>query len=404
MAAEVTQTQPRGTPSQRVKLMDRVMQWLAVLGLLYLFICFVSAVSEGFSLFSEQEIRGLMELATNPLTGLIVGVLGTALTQSSSTITTIIVGMVAAGLPVTVAVPMVLGANIGTTITNTIVSLGHIREREEFRRAFAAGTIHDFYNMLAVAIFLPIELLFKPLERTADYLAHVFDVDMAVSIAEFNFAQAAVNPIVHVVRDLCVFFVGLVGVNPETVHPSHLIGGLMILISIAGIFTCIVLISRLVMAIIIGRTKSILHVIIGRGPFAGIASGTIITMLVQSSSTTTSLMMPLAGTGIVTLNTVYAFTVGANVGTTVTALLAAMTLSGPNADLALQIAIVHVLFNVAALLTVFSIPFLRAVPPYLAAKLADLATLRKIYALLYVILLYFALPAAVLVTSNLISQ
>lgn len=63
------------------------------------------------------------------------------------------------------AIPMVMGANLGTTITNTIVSLGHIRDRGEFRRAFAAATVHDFFNLLAVFIFLPLELMFGLLQR-----------------------------------------------------------------------------------------------------------------------------------------------------------------------------------------------------------------------------------------------
>ena len=74
--------------------------------------------------------------------------------------TSVIVGLVATGeVPVHTAVPMIMGANIGTTVTNTIVSLAHITRPQEFRRAFAAATVHDAFNFMAVAIFLPLEII-----------------------------------------------------------------------------------------------------------------------------------------------------------------------------------------------------------------------------------------------------
>ena len=102
---------------------------------------------------------------------MILGTLATALVQSSSTVTSVIVGMVAGGLPVSIAVPMIMGANMGTTITNTIVSLGMARQKDVFRRAFAAATVHDFFNLLAVAILLPLELMFGLLDRLSGWLA-----------------------------------------------------------------------------------------------------------------------------------------------------------------------------------------------------------------------------------------
>lgn len=55
------------------------------------------------------------------------------------------------------AVPMVMGANIGTTVTNTLASLGTIRRTQEFRRAVAGATVHDLFHVLAVAVLLPID-------------------------------------------------------------------------------------------------------------------------------------------------------------------------------------------------------------------------------------------------------
>ena len=115
--------------------------WLAVITLIYLILVAVGAVSHGFKGFSggAEGAAQIFAFANNPFVALLLGILATALVQSSSTVTSVIVGLVAGGLPMEMAIPMVMGANLGTTITNTIVSLGHIRDREEFRRAFAAA-------------------------------------------------------------------------------------------------------------------------------------------------------------------------------------------------------------------------------------------------------------------------
>ena len=68
------------------------------------------------------------------------------LVQSSSTSTSIIVALVSAGVEVKHAVPMIFGSNVGTSVTNTIVSMTQVGDREAFRRAFAAATVHDMFN------------------------------------------------------------------------------------------------------------------------------------------------------------------------------------------------------------------------------------------------------------------
>ena len=82
-------------------------------------------------------------MTSNPLVGLFTGILATTLAQSSSTITSIAVGLVASrALTIEGAIPVVMGANIGTSVTNTLVSMGHITRKEEFRRALAGATVH----------------------------------------------------------------------------------------------------------------------------------------------------------------------------------------------------------------------------------------------------------------------
>ena len=164
-----------------------ITQWVAIETLVYLLISYVGMIGAGFKGATKGQASELFQFATNPFMGLIIGILATAMIQSSSTVTSIIVGLVAGGLPVEMAVPMIMGANIGTTITNTIVSLGHVRKKKEFRRAFASATVHDFFNVMAVAIFLPIEILFHPLEKIGGYFAGLLVGGENVSVKGFNF-------------------------------------------------------------------------------------------------------------------------------------------------------------------------------------------------------------------------
>jgi solute carrier family 34 (sodium-dependent phosphate cotransporter) len=109
------------------------------------------------------------------VSGLFAGILFTVLVQSSSVSTATIVGLVGAGtVPLELAVPMIMGANIGTTITNTLAALGNMRRPNEFRLGLAAATMHDFFNLMAVAVLLPLELRPGILSKAAEALTEVF--------------------------------------------------------------------------------------------------------------------------------------------------------------------------------------------------------------------------------------
>ena len=358
----------------------KLLSWLAVVALVYLLICAVGMIGSGFKASTGGQAKELFAFATNPFLALIIGIVATALIQSSSTVTSIIVGLVAGGLPVSIAVPMVMGANIGTTITNTIVSLGHVRDKEEFRRAFSAATVHDYFNLLSVVIFLPLEIAFGFLEKAGMILASMLVGGGSVDVKSFNVIKAATKPVVDLVRD------------GADILPQPYAGILLILIGVALIFLAITFIGKLLRTLMVGRAKKILHGAIGRGPVAGIASGTVVTIIVQSSSTTTSLMVPLAGTGVFTTRQIYPFTLGANIGTCVTALLAATAVSGDNALFALQIALIHLIYNFVGVVFIFAIPFLRELPPRASDWLANLASENKLYALAYILFVFFLVP------------
>lgn len=362
-------------------------QWLVVAILVYLLICAVSLIGSGFKMAAGEHAKELFEFASNPFAGLVIGTIATALIQSSSTVTSIIVGLVAGGLPVSVAVPMVMGANIGTSITNTIVSLGHVKEKKEFARAFSAATIHDFFNLLSVVIFLPLEIAFGFLEKIGSILAKVFYGGNEISINSFNFVKAATSPVVNNVKSALQAFGDQTG------------GIILIVVGIVLIFVSITLVGELLKKLMVGKARTIMHSAIGRSPISGIFSGTLVTMLVQSSSTTTSLMVPLAGSGAFSLKQIYPFTLGANIGTCITAVLAATAVTG-NSEAALQIAFIHLTYNILGVVLIYGIPFLRFVPIRCAEWLGQSASENKMVALVYILSVFFIIPALCILVSN----
>ena len=366
------------------------LMWLGIAASVYLILVAVGMVGSGFKWASggKEGAEKLFAFATNPFMGLIIGTLATALVQSSSTVTSVIVGLVAGGLPVGMAIPMIMGANIGTSVTNTLVSLGHAREKEEFKRAFSAATVHDFFNIMAVLIFLPLEMAFGFLEKTSYFLSQALATGTAMGGTHFNFIKAMTKPILTSVKS------GLSGL------PEPLGGILMIVLGVGLIILSITIIGKLLKVAMVGRAKKILHSAIGRGPLSGIASGTAVTVIVQSSSTTTSLAVPLAGAGVFSVKEIYPFTLGANIGTTITALVAALGVSGASAAFALQIALVHLLFNTMAVLCIFGLPLLRELPISFSEKLALVASERKAAAFAYIVGVFFALPGLAMAISQ----
>lgn len=365
------------------------LQWLAIATLVYLLISAVGMIGAGFKGATSGQAGELFQFATNPFMGLIIGILATAMIQSSSTVTSIIVGLVAGGLPVETAVPMIMGANIGTTITNTIVSLGHVRRDKEFRRAFASATVHDFFNVMAVAIFLPIEIIFHPLAKIGGFFAELFVGGEDMSVKGLNFIKPATAPVI----DTFSMVSTMISENAASI--------LLIIFGIMIIFLAITTIGKLLKKLMVGRAKAIMHKAIGKGPITGIFSGAVVTVLVQSSSTTTSLMVPLAGSGVFRLKQIYPFTLGANIGTTITALLAATAISGETAVFALQIALVHLIYNSSAVAFIYGVNFLRLLPIRGALWLAKVATEHKTIALAYVLGAFFGIPGLLIFITNL---
>ncbi len=352
-----------------------------VLGLIYFFLVGVSSLEAGIKIMGAETQEQLFSAVTNPIAGLCVGILGTVLVQSSSASTSVIVGLVAAGVVgVDDAVPMIMGANIGTTVTNTLVSLGHVRHSAEFKRAFAAATVHDFFNLLAVIVILPLEVAFGVVSRIAEALS-----EQLVGSAGTEWkspVKAWVKAPVSWVESLW----------ENTGAETNLLGTLMVVTGLVIILSALTLITKNMRLLVADRLERSLNAMLSKGGGAvAVVLGLVITIAVQSSSITTSILIPLAAAGVLSLRNIYPVTLGANVGTTITALLAALAASRPEA---LTVALAHTTFNVGGILLLYVIPIARDVPLRLAEGMAEIAVKRRTLAVVYVVVAFVLLPLA----------
>jgi len=344
----------------------------------------VNGLGDGFKALGGELVESFIAATENPFTGLMVGILATTLVQSSSVSTSLIVALVAAPenpLPIVNAVPMIMGANIGTTVTNTLVSLGYIGRADEFRRAFAVATVHDFFNFIAVAVFLPLEMLTGYLQKTATALSSL--------LTGFGGVEYE-SPIKNVLKASLVPIKGAIalvfgGTGAQTVT--------LIFFSAGLIFFALYFLVRVMRSAMQSRVEGLVSRGLGQTAVLSMIVGIVVTVMVQSSSITTSLLVPLAGAGIITLQQSFPITVGANIGTTVTAALAALAATGDNATAGITIALVHFLFNVSATLLIFPWQPIRRIPLLAADHLANIAVGSRRYALLYVLFLFYGIPA-----------
>ena len=123
----------------------RYTTWLRVFGVfffLYVFLVGIGGMGKAFELMGEDAMKGILATKRGPFLSLMIGILATTLVQSSSMTTSMLVTLVAVSgpgaLPMDQATYMIMGANLGTTVTNTLVSLGHITRSGEY------PTVHLF--------------------------------------------------------------------------------------------------------------------------------------------------------------------------------------------------------------------------------------------------------------------
>ena len=340
-----------------------------------------------FKMLGKGFAEALVSSVSNPFTGLLIGILATSIIQSSSATSSLVVGLVgglgvasaqaggdASVMPVLTiqnAIPIIMGANIGTSVTNLLVSLGHISHRAEFRRAFAAAIVHDVFNLLAVAIFMPLQLATNFLGFVAMEVAKVFEAAGGLKFA--SPIKVITKPVVHLISDL-----------------TNNIGWLNIVISLILLFLSLNLMVRVLKTLVLKKVEVFFDTYIFKTALRSLLLGLGLTVLVQSSSITTSLVIPLAGAGLLTLKQIFPYTLGANVGTTITAFLAALAIGRPEA---VTIALAHVFFNLFGICVIWPI---RRIPLYFARWFSHLAQRNRMIPILFVVIVFFILPLSLI--------
>ena len=363
---------------------DRLLTIVKILGVaacLYLFLVGIGGMGYSFKLFGKEFSQKILEATSSPLIGLFIGILATTIVQSSSTTTSIVIGMVAAeAIGVRSAIFMIMGANIGTTVTAKLVSLGHITRKAEFRRAFAASSVHDTFNLITVSLLYPLEYFFNILERAATWMGRIF-VDVTGITKPENYLKKITTPTIEGLADL-------LDKDPR----------LVLLVSVVITFFMLWGIVKLLQSLVLKKLESFFDTYIFRNLAMSFTVGLILTVMVQSSSITTSLIVPLAGAGVLRLQQIFPFTIGSNIGTTITGLLAALAVAGqPGIDPKLvlagsTVAFAHFLFNASG--AVIFLPFrrIREIPVHVAEWLAEVCLKNRIIPIVFIVLVFYLIP------------
>lgn len=349
---------------------SQVRNYLLVIFSLLLFIFAIDLLTVAMGRLNNDVARDIIQATRNPFISLFVGLLVTALIQSSSTVTASIVAIVASGnMTLQQAVPMVLGANIGTTLTSTLVSFTFLTQKKEFRRALSSGISHDMFNILNVIILFPLELYFNFLSKTSEKLAKLFVSDGDVS-GTFEYNR--------------IFTRGITEWIVEKIN----IPFLSTLLAIFLVFFSIKIMTTSVYRTFVLDTFRDISKVIFKNTGISFFYGIFFTAAVQSSTVTTCLVVPLVANRRVSLAKSFPFIVGANIGTTITAIIASMY----KTEAAIALAIAHVLFNSIGALIFLPFPELRQIPIRLASFMGKTSVRNRFFGFAYILLTFFIIP------------
>jgi len=326
----------------------------------------VASLSDYAANFEES----ILSYAIDPFVGLFIGLLLTAIIQSSSTTSTMVVALVATNtISIEEAIPIIMGANIGTTLTSTIVSLGFVSDKRAFRKAVSAGVIHDFYNIILVLILFPLEYFYGLLSKLSLQINELIIGQSAFSsgnevskVMDFGISNGIVSLINNNIISLVVCF--------------------------ALLFISIKLLTNVIRKTVIGGSKNKLRKFVFNKPFKSFGWGVLITAAIQSSSVSTSLLVPLVATEKIRLKHAFPFIIGANLGTTITALIAASF----NSEIAMSIAIAHLIFNLFGAVLFMTTSILRNVFVNFIKKFSIVMTGNRLIGLGYILVMFFLLP------------
>lgn len=177
-----------------------VLKFFFLLFFLYLFLISLNFMTIGISLVSPYALRfsdRINFFLSNPLASLAISILITAIIQNATATTSIAVTMVGAGIIPSVknAIPIIIGSNIGTCVTNSFIALTFSEDPGKFKRAFSAATLNDIFNFLTTIVLLSTEIWFDFLSILSNMLASVIRLDDPEIMKNFNFIGFILNSV-----------------------------------------------------------------------------------------------------------------------------------------------------------------------------------------------------------------
>jgi sodium-dependent phosphate cotransporter len=368
----------------------------------FLFISSLEGVKSGFKLIFAEWQKGILDMIGStkaPITGLALGVIGTALVQSSSAVVAATMvsmsTMVAGGLPLDASmrfgVPMVLGANIGTTITNTLVIFGVRRgmTTKEFGETIPAVIVDDVYEALTISLFFIIEMTTGLISNTVLWLGDIFTDALKMEQVFATFDKTIIDIIIKepIVKPMSNLMTGFFG--PRNGGFALFVIWFAIIIFSMGLIT-----KGLENIIAMEWEDKVLAAF--RSPVRGFFTGFSITWLVGSSSIGSSLVIPFLATKVVNLKKAYPYLCGCNMATTVDLSQIYGYVAGGVVGMMLGSA--HVLLNIMALLLWLVSP-LRFVPVAISERLGKILVSNKNASLslvAWVIFVFFLMPLIVI--------
>jgi sodium-dependent phosphate cotransporter len=364
---------PSGSQPSRWKIYAR--NSALIIAALLIFLFSLDLMIAALEQLGNVATEVILTATSNPFTGLFIGLLVTAIIQSSSATTSLVVALVASGsISLQGAVPIIMGANVGTTITSTLVSLSFITKRKEFRRAVAAGTYHDFFNILTVLILFPLEYYFGFLSELARSLSKIFAQPNGPLVTDFTMLGGLFSPLIHFLKGI--------------INNGFVLG----VIAIALLFGSILFFRKIITNIMGFGTPERFQQFFFKNTYKSFGWGLLTTAAIRSSTVTTSLVVPLVAKKVVKLQAAAPFILGANIGTTVTAFLA----STFNSNAAISIALAHFLFNFIGVLIFLPIPYIKDLPLKLAIGLGKLTIKYRLVGFSYVLFTFFFIPFALI--------
>ena len=409
---------------------------------LYFFLLGLNVLGSAAKVIGGCTAGDLLGDDTNPIAALMIGILATTLIQSSSTTTSIVVSLVGSDVIATrQAIYIVMGANIGTTVTNTIVAMGQMGDGDQLERAFAGATVHDMFNYMNVCVLLPVEVV-------TGYLYHL--TKAMVNEGSVSDGEKWAGPIKKIVNPLgakiivankdiikavakgstCDSFypvvcddpknptkktcsVGLIGCDKKTNQcpaffqstatqkEDEISGGVCFFLGLFMLILCLIGLVTVLQKMLLGVSTRIIYKATNINGYLAIAIGCGVTMVIQSSSITTSTLTPLVGIGVLQVEQMLPLTIGANIGTTLTAIMAALVSDKVES---LQVALAHLFFNVTGTVIFYPIPFMRRIPIHAAKQLGRATRFWRGFPIVYIAVMFVILPVCLLALSSLFEQ